>query len=59
MAKKIKRPGHDPRCNICGTPAVYDAPTVHGPWAYLCRHCAPAHTTPDRLAIGFTWEVDE
>lgn len=28
-----------PACDFCSrtTPAVYDAKTSHGPWAYLCQ----------------------
>jgi len=29
-----------PQCQICeGRPAVYDAKTKSGPWAYLCKEC--------------------
>lgn len=26
-----------PKCDFCGKPAVYDAKTIHGPWAYVCQ----------------------
>lgn len=28
-----------PRCDLCGKPAEYDAKTVWGPWANVCRDC--------------------
>ncbi len=28
-----------PKCDVCGKPAMYDAKTIHGPWAYLCQNC--------------------
>lgn len=26
-----------PNCDVCGEAAVYDARTIHGPWAMLCE----------------------
>ena len=25
------------KCDVCGSKAVYDAKTIHGPWAFLCE----------------------
>lgn len=33
-----------PMCDICKVaPAMYDAPTVGGSWAYQCRSCNRSH----------------
>lgn len=43
--KLTPRPGHVvemaemPVCNFCGSTAAWDAPTIYGPWAYLCDEC--------------------
>lgn len=29
-----------PKCDFCGAPALYDAPTTRGPWGYMCSDCA-------------------
>lgn len=28
-----------PQCDICGAQARFDAKTIHGGWANLCRPC--------------------
>lgn len=36
-----------PNCDICkAAPAMYDSPTVHGPWAYQCGQCNLSHGIP-------------
>ena len=42
-----------PDCDLCppGTPAVYDAKTNTGPWAYLCQH----HYERFGLQLGLGW----
>lgn len=27
------------KCDMCGKPAVVDAKTIYGYWAYLCEDC--------------------
>lgn len=34
-----------PKCDICGSPAVYDSPTKQGPWANMCETCYNRHKT--------------
>lgn len=37
---KVKSPTQIPTCNFCHiAPGIYDAPTVHGPWADMCEYC--------------------
>lgn len=42
-----------PKCNYCDRPAVFDVPTVYGPWAYLCPTCAFEHSNPSMSFIGY------
>ena len=28
------------KCDFCGEKAKYDAPTIHGSWAYMCEACS-------------------
>jgi hypothetical protein len=35
-----------PPCDLCGTPALYDARTSAGPWGFLCGPCW------DRAGVG-------
>ncbi len=37
MDKKISGRAYTPRCDFCGRPALYDAKTKLGPWAYVCQ----------------------
>lgn len=47
-----------PKCDICEkNEAIYDTPTIHGPWAYVCKECLSENTTPDQLQIGNKLEV--
>ena len=55
----IPRKGHVvamitiPPCDICGQPATWDVPTVHGPWAYLCdEHAQALHVWPGATGVG-------
>lgn len=41
------------KCDCCGeAQAVLDAPTVHGPWAYMCVSCASSHAVAGYARIG-------
>ena len=56
MAKK-KMVKELPKCNFCGTDALYDTPTIHnGSWAYLCKKHSKIHATHGQLATGFIFE---
>lgn len=35
-----------PKCDLCAQTAAYDAKTIQGPWAYMCR------THFEQLGIG-------
>lgn len=41
-----------PPCNFCKAPAEYDAPTVFGPWAYMCEGCLAQYACGDPARIG-------
>lgn len=43
-----------PNCDICGTtPAVVDAGTRMGPWAYMCTSCWHLDgRSPGKLGLG-------
>lgn len=32
-------------CDTCTQPAIVDAKTILGPWAYLCADCLKGHGT--------------
>jgi len=38
-----------PKCDFCGKPALYDAPTRNGPWGYMCSGCYADHGTKGGL----------
>lgn len=41
------------KCDCCGeAQAVLDAPTVHGPWAYMCLACVSTHGVAGYARIG-------
>ena len=44
-----------PMCNFCGKPALYDAPTVTGQWAYTCSECSVGKIDP--LGVGTKFEI--
>ena len=47
-----------PMCNFCNTkPALYDAPTVMGSWAYACKGCSMIHMDPSSMQIGTKFEI--
>ena len=41
-----------PPCEFCKAPAEYDAPTVFGPWAYMCEGCLAQYAFGDPARIG-------
>ena len=42
-----------PKCDFCKkVDAVYDAPTDHGSWAYMCTECSKSKANPGLLSIG-------
>ena len=50
-----------PDCDVCEAggvkrPALYDAKTKHGPWAYLCQEHFD-RIGPGRLGTGFGQEL--
>jgi len=47
-----------PMCNFCNSkPALYDAPTVMGCWAYACKECSMIHMDPSSMQIGTKFEI--
>ena len=46
-----------PMCNFCGKPALYDAPTTMGSWAYACKECSMIHMDPSSMQIGTKFEI--
>jgi Zn finger protein HypA/HybF involved in hydrogenase expression len=48
-----------PRCDFCGAPAKYDAPTKTGQWAYFCEQCAGRQSTPKHMSIGLEFVLVE
>lgn len=41
------------KCDCCEkAQAVLDAPTIHGPWAYMCVSCAATHAVDGYARIG-------
>jgi len=47
-----------PMCNFCNSrPALYDAPTVMGSWAYACKECSMIHMDPSSMQIGTRFEI--
>lgn len=51
MPEKIVDVGRK-SCDLCGKPAVVDAPTVVGPWAYLCGPHYEAFATGGAHRVG-------
>lgn len=49
---KIKEILTLPKCDYCGADAKYDAPTLIGRWAYMCKVCSSHKSTPKAVAIG-------
>ena len=37
----------DRKCDICKKTAYWDAPTIAGPWAYLCHDCLRCYGNPN------------
>lgn len=37
---------------VAGVPAVYDAKTKRGPWAYMCQECFDKEAAFKELGIG-------
>ena len=48
-----------PGCDICGKDAKYDAPTVMGPWAYLCNLCYARYAGKSADKIGTKLRIQE
>lgn len=46
-----------PACDFCGEPALYDAPTVSGRWANMCKDCAEQNG--GNLNIGSSFKLKE
>ena len=43
-----------PTCNFCNSkPALYDAPTVTGSWAYACEECSLGKIDPAGMGTKF------
>jgi len=43
-----------PVCNFCNSkPALYDAPTVTGRWAYACEECSVGKIDPNGMGTKF------
>jgi ribosomal protein S27E len=43
-----------PMCNFCNSkPALYDAPTVTGQWAYACEECSIGKMDPSGVGTKF------
>lgn len=40
-----------PNCDLCGMVAKYDAPTLQGPWAYMCPQCYTKQGSPTTGSI--------
>lgn len=55
--KKTKKVTQLPKCNFCGTDAIWDVPTTLGTWANLCDSCAKEHTTLSQRATGTRFEL--
>ena len=49
---KIKEVTVLPKCDYCGADAKYDAPTLVGHWAYMCKVCSGHKSTPKAVAMG-------
>lgn len=50
---------HLPMCDIhkydkgvANVPALYDARTIRGPWAFMCQECWEANSPDRELGIG-------
>lgn len=43
------------KCDICGAIAYYDAPTVGGPWAYMCKTCYRRQSAKNGLGSEFKY----
>lgn len=41
-----------PTCDFCGNDAKYDAPTIMGPWAYLCEDCFKKYAGRSAKQLG-------
>jgi len=49
-------------CETCDAPikkVFYDARTVHGPWALMCKTCFITGPGTGRLGVGFGQEYTE
>ena len=46
-----------PKCDFCGSTALYDAPTVLGPWANMCSFHFTIKAAQTAEVIGFEFEV--
>lgn len=42
---------HPHTCDFCLAPAIYDAKTAAGPWAYLCDE----HAETNQIRLGLGW----
>jgi hypothetical protein len=46
-----------PNCDLCGSPARYDAKTAAGPWAYMCLECHKRNAATMKLGTGLGQEL--
>jgi hypothetical protein len=58
--KNVYIPADKP-CDIrpCPYPAVYDAPTNHGPWANMCDEHFESLRAPNAYSVGYRFLVGE
>ena len=49
---KIKEVTTLPKCDYCGADAKYDAPTLVGSWAYMCKVCSGHRSIPKAIKLG-------
>ena len=50
---KIKEMTTLPKCDFGGADAKYEAPTLRGPWAYMCENdCIDVHSSRERAEMG-------
>ena len=47
-----------PACDICKSPAKYDAPTVLGSWANMCEECFPAMAANYAPSTGYVFTTE-
>ena len=49
-------------CQLCHLPffnnVIYDAKTIHGPWAYMCEHCFKASGKGLGTGLGQKYSIN-